>query len=225
VQASYSHETLTNGRKDWDGKALRFTRHQSGRTLYVEPSSNDRFGERDNQALVGAYVPLGERWMATAQAGVANPHGVLPSQTLSAGVQYASGAHWYEGLDARHASYGTASVNSALAILEHYWRSFRFSYTLTAADVAGEGTDVEHALEFDRYYGPRSSFFGFGYISGREVDAAGASLLLSSRVRGWSLSGRHWMNGNWGIVYGIGAFAQGNLYARKGGRLGLDYRF
>jgi YaiO family outer membrane protein len=225
VQASYSHESLTNGRKSWDGRALRFTQQSSGRTVYVELSSNSRFGQDDEQVLAGAYVPLSERWMAIAEAGAADPHGILPAESFFGGMQYASGSHWYEGIGARHATYDPASVNSAIATLEHYWRSYRFYYTFTAADLAGEGTDVEHAAEIDRYYGKNPSFIGIGYVSGREVDAAGASLLISSRVRGWNVSGRHWMNRNWGVVYGIGTFAQGNLYTRKGGRLGLDYRF
>lgn len=225
VQAAYSHETLGSGRQNWDGRSVRFTQRTGGRTAYVEFSSDSRFGQRDNQVLAGFYVPAGERWMAIVEASAADPHGVLPSQAVFAGMQYASGAHWYETLAARRSSYDAANVNSAIAAFEHYWQNYRISYAFTAADVRGEGTDVEHAGEFDRYYGKSLSFIGIGYVSGREVDAAGASLLLTSHVRGWNVNGRHSMNGNWAVVYGIGTFAQGSLYTRKGGHLGLDYRF
>jgi YaiO family outer membrane protein len=226
VETATSHETLTNGRGSWNTQYLRLTEKTADRqSVYVQLSSNSRFGKNDDQILLGAYVPLSERWMANVEADASNTHYVLPADSLYAGVQYASGGAFFEGLGLRHTDYDTASVNSAIFSLEHYWRDYRVSYSLSAANLGGWGTDVEHSAQFDRYYGKYNSSLGVGYTIGREVDNVGLPQLVTSGVHGWSLNGRHWMNGNWALVYGAGTFTQGAFYSRTGGRLGLDYRF
>ncbi len=226
VESGAVHETLTNARPAWNTQYLRITTTTGQRqTTYVELSSNTRFNKTDDQVLVGAYVPLGERWMANAEGDASSTHYILPSYSLYAGVQYASGSAFFEGLGVRHTEYDVASVNSATFSLEHYWRTYRVSYALSAANLSGWGTDVEHALEVDDYYGKRNSYVGVGYSAGREVDNVGLPQLVTSRVYGWNLSGRHWMNQNWAIVYGAGRFTQGAFYSRTGERLALDYRF
>jgi YaiO family outer membrane protein len=226
VETGVTHETLTNNRGSWSSEYLRIIRQNADRqTVYAEVSSNTRFGRSDDRVLLGAYLPLGERWMLNAEADASNTHYVLPTQSLSGMMQYASGRGFLEGLGARHIGYDAGSVNSGIFSLEKYWGTYRFSYLLTAADVAGCGTDVEHALEIDRYYGKRDSVFAIGLVTGREVDSVGLPALVTSRVRGWNVRGRHWMNRNWALVYGAGTFAQGSFYTRTGGRLAVDYRF
>lgn len=226
VESGISHENLTNDRPSWDAQYLRITTKSADRqVLYTELSSSRRFGESDDQVLVGTYVPLSATWLASAEGSASNTHYIMPMYSLYAGIQYASGGNWYEGLAGRHTDYDAASVNSGTLSLEHYWNTYRFRYALTAANLAGTGTDVEHAAELDRYYGKSSSYIGVGYIFGREVDNAGVSRLVTSRVDGWNISGRHWMNANWAIVYGLGAFSQGAFYTRSGGHAGVDYRF
>jgi YaiO family outer membrane protein len=226
VESGVSHEALSNDRPAWDGQYLRITQKGADKqVVYTELSSNRRFGESDDQVLVGTYVPLNEQWLASAEGSASNTHYIMPMYSLYAGLQYASGGNWYEGIGGRHTDYDAASVNSGTLTLEHYWNAYRFRYALTAANLAGLGTDVEQAAELDGYYGKYNSYLGLGYVAGREIDSAGVAHVITSHVDGWNVNGRHWMNANWAIVYGVGAFSQGAFYTRTGGHAGVDYRF
>lgn len=225
IESGVAHENLTNGRGDWNSQYLLITQQNADRqSVYVQISTNKRFGQSDDQVLFGTYVPLSARWLLNAEADASNTHYVLPAESVFTGVQYASGGGFIEGAGARHTGYDSASVNSGVFSIEKYWGVYRFSYMLTAADVAGSGTDVEHVMELDRYYGKSNSVVAVGYVSGREVDSVGLPALVTSRVQGWNVHGRHWMNRNWAIVYGAGTLMQGTFYTRTGGQLAVDYR-
>lgn len=225
VEVGAMHETLTAGLPAWDAQYVRFTRKYTSRRLYfAEFDDVTRFSKHDVQMTAGAYFPLSAAWSGMLE-GSASTHNILASSSIAAGAQYGSGAAWFEGLTVRHTSYNTASVNSAALTLERYWKSFRASYGVTAAHLATTGTDVEHTMEIDDYYGPNVSSIGLGYTTGREVENIGVPALLVSNVNGWSIAGRHWVSGQWAIVYGLETFMQGASYTRSGGHLGLDLRF
>ncbi|HKU68581.1 MAG TPA: YaiO family outer membrane beta-barrel protein [Candidatus Baltobacteraceae bacterium] len=226
-QAGVTHETLSNDRPDWDSQYLLLTRKTAdNQTVYVEFETTSRFDRVDDRLTLGMYLPLSAQWMFFGEGSTSNTHAILPASSVTAGVQYNSGGHWYEGIAARHTEYDANSVNAGVFSLEHYWNRYRVYYALTAADLAGTGTDVEHSLEVDRYYGKQgTSYVGVSLTTGREIDNVGLPALLTSHVDGWSVLGRHWVNDRWGIVYGAGTFNQGTLYSRAGGHLGIDYRF
>lgn len=226
-QAGVSHETLTNNRPDWDSQYLLLTqRSADNQTVYLQLQTVSRFDKVDDQITLGMYLPLGAQWMFFGEGSASNAHQILPASSVTAGVQYNSGGHWFEGIAARHTEYDANSVNAGVFSLEHYWNRYRLYYALTAADLAGTGTDVEHNLELDNYYGKQQrSYVGVSFTTGREIDNVGLPALLTSHVDGWSVLGRHWVNDRWGIVYGAGTFNQGTLYSRAGGHLGIDYRF
>lgn len=226
-QAGVTHETLTNGRPDWDTQYLRLIRRTAqNQTLYVQFETTSRFNQQDDQLMLGMYLPLGKQWMFQGEGTTSNTHYILPSMSVYGGVQYNSGGNWFEGLGARHTEYDADTVNAAVFSIEHYWKRYRVYYALTAANLAGTGTDVEHAIEFDNYYGKQgTSYVGIGYITGREVENVGLPGLITSDVNGVNILGRHWMNDRWAIIYGLGTFTQGTFYTRAGGHLGLDYRF
>lgn len=226
VETGAAHETLTGQRPPWDSQYFQVTMKDAERqTLYIQLSSNQRFGNDDDQVLIGVYVPVAERWAATAEATASNTHAFLPSESMYGGVQYASGGGYIEGIAVRHTDYDSATVNSATFSLEHYWRNYRLAYTVVAARLSGTGTDVEQSAEADRYYGRLSSYVGAGYTAGREVDNIGAAQVVASRVYGWNVTGKHWFSDAWGVSYGAGSFVQGSFYTRTGGRLAIDYRF
>ncbi len=225
-EAGTAHENLTRGYPDWNKQYLRITRKTADNgVFYAEFSSNSRFDKSDDQILLGAFVPLSERWMASVEGDASNTHYVLPAESIYGGVTYASGAGWFESLGLRHTDYDSANVNGTTLNIEHYWYNYRANYSVTAANLAGLGPDVEHAVEVDRYYGRHNSSVGIGYTAGREVDSVGPAQVVTSSVHGWNINGRHWISGNWAIVYGAGTFAQGTFYTRAGERVGLDYRF
>lgn len=226
VESGVTHESLTNGRPPWNSQYLLLTVKNADRqTMYVQLSSNQRFNQNDDQVLLGLYVPVGERWSASGEASASNTHDILPAESLQAGIQYASGGGFIEALNVRHTDYDTASVNSAVLSAEHYWRNYRLAYSVVAAHVAGTGTDLEQSIDADRYYGKQNSYAGLGYTVGNEVDNVGLPQLVTSRVSGWNINGKHWITDVWGVSYGAGTFVQGSFYTRTGGRLAVDYRF
>lgn len=225
-EAGVTHETLTNNYPAWDSQYLRLTKHTAdNQTLYTQFETTSRFNRQDDRFTLGMYLPLSAQWMFFGEGSASNSHYILPADSVTAGVQYNSGGRWFEGLAARHTDYDSDSVNAGILTLEHYWNRYRFYYALTAANLASTGTDVEHAFEVDRYYGKQgASYFGISFATGRETDNVGLPELVTSHVDGWGITGRHWMNERWALVYGLGAFNQGRLYARSGGHLGIDYR-
>ncbi len=75
------------------------------------------------------------------------------------------------------------------------------------------------------YYGERN-YITLGLSQGRQVESLGAGLgVLTTYVISTSLSGRHWLTPDWGVSYEAIAEHQGNLYSRKGIRLGLRHSF
>jgi YaiO family outer membrane protein len=227
LETGSSHETLTNHYGDWDSTYIRFVRRDTGdlETVYASYESVERYGRHDTQATAGAYFPFAANWLANVEATGSGTHNVLPSSSVTAGIQYGSGGHWYEGVAVRRIEYDAGNVDEQLITLEHYWSNYRFSYVLTLATLAGTGSQAEHSAEVDRYYGTNSSYAGLSFVTGREIDNFGTPVLATSNVHGWTIAGRHWMNDNWALVYAYSRLDQGVLYARMGGRLGLDYRF
>lgn len=226
VETGVAHESLTNGRPPWNSQYILLTaKNADHQTMYLQLSSNQRFNANDDQILLGAYIPIGERWTATAEANASNTHYILPAESVDGGIQYASGGGFIEGLSLRHTDYDTASVNSAVFTAEHYWRNYRLAYNVVAAHVAGTGTDVEQSIAADRYYGKQNSYAGVGYTNGTEVDNVGLPQLVTSHVRGWNVTGKNWFTDVWGLSYGAGTFVQGSFYTRTGGRVAVDYRF
>lgn len=226
-EAGVTHDTLTAGRPAWDSQYLRVTQRTARQqTFYAQFETASRFNRQDERFTLGAYLPLAAQWEVIAEGSASGTHDFLPASSVMAGIQYASGGGWFEGISARTTAYDAASVNSGAFSIERYWKDYRAYYALTAARLAASGTDVEQAVEFDRYYGKGEvSYVGIGYLTGREIDDLGLPVLLVSHVDGWNVAGRQWMDGNWAIVYGFGTFAQGSLYSRTGEHLGIEYRF
>lgn len=225
LEGGASQESLTNGRQGWYTQYLRVTQRDDNRVFYAEADATTRFGQYDSQYTIGGYVPLGGPWTAVVQGAFSPTHRVLPSGAVTVGLQYASGDRWFETLSGGSTTYTANSVDTVKLITEHYWGPYRAAYTITVAHLAFTGTDVEHALELDRYYGTRQSSVGISYLTGREVDNVGLPSLVSSYVQGWNLIGRHWFGDRWGLVYGAVHLNQGTFYSQTGGNLGLDYRF
>jgi YaiO family outer membrane protein len=225
LELGATYESLTNGFPAWSSQYLLFTKkYDAQRVDYAEVDDVSRFSKHDVQLTLGAYFPLGARWAGFAEGSFSPTYRVLPSNSIAAGATYNSGSKWYEGVTLRHTGYASTNVNSTALSLEHYWASFRIAYSVTAAHLQATGTDVDHSIELDRYYGEKNSYVGIGYTFGREVENVGLPALLVSNVNGLSISGRHWTSDRWAIAYGLESFKQGASYTRSGGHLGLDYR-
>lgn len=225
VQISSSHDSLSNGFGEWWTTDLSFIRRDGNvRSTYVDLEQTSRFSKDDTQLLAGTYFPLAGNLSATVE-GTASTGNVLPSYSAFGELSYASGQGWFEKLGAYHREYSANSVNAGEFTLERYWGPFRASYTLTAAQLNGQGTDVVHSAGFDYYYGPYSSVAGVRYQTGTDIENVGLPALLVSSVDGWTIVGQHFFNPHWALAYGFERYVQGTTYTRTEAGLGLRYRF
>lgn len=226
MQSSSSYQWLNNGLGNWSSYDLLFVRKDAElRSIYVDLEQSERFYKQDQQILAGYAAPLSARWNGTVEVTTSTGL-VLPRNSELAQLDYGSGSSWYEKFGLQHTTFSTASVNSGTFTLEHYWKSFRISSAITAADLAGTGIDTSYGLGIDHYYGKNADdTIGIRLNAGREIENIGAPALLVSQVSGWSIVGRHWFSHEWAASYEIGNYIQGASYTRKGISLGLDRRF
>lgn len=225
MQLSSSHDSLSNGFGQWWTSDLLFARRDGNvQTTYIDVEDTNRFSKHDDQLLAGSYFTLAGSLSATVEGTVSTGQ-VLPSYSAFGELSYGSGQGWYEKLGAYHREYASNSVNAGELTLERYWGRFRASYTFTAAQLNGQGTDVMHSAGFDYYYGPYSSVAGVRYQTGTDIENVGLPALLVSSVDGWSLVGRHFFDPHWALAYDFERYVQGTTYTRTGVGLGIRYRF
>jgi len=226
MQTNTSYQWLDNGLGNWSSYDLMFIHKDSDlRSIYVDVLQNEEFYKQDQQILAGYATPLSPRFNATVELTTSTGL-VLPRNSELMQLDYGSGSAWYEKFGVSHTTYSSASVNSGMFTLEHYWKSFRISSEITAASLAGTGVDTSYALGFDHYYGKAgNNTIGIRLNAGREIENIGEPQLLVSQVSGWSIVGRHWFSPRWAASYQIGTYIQGTSYTRKGISLGLDRRF
>ena len=80
-------------------------------------------------------------------------------------------------------------------------------------------------MRLDRYYAERSSI-GVAFTTGKEAENVGPPLgIVTTEVDSISLLGRHWLDARWAVTYELLAHEQGDLYRRRGLRLGVRYGF
>lgn len=226
AEIGYSHSSLDHGYANWSGIWLdaehRFAPHHA---IYGELRDTRRFGLSDREFSGGYTRPIGQAWTAQVEASASPEHNYLPKTSLAGQLQAAFADGWDVQGRLRHAQYSYASLNQTVLTGERYWGSYRAAYSLYLSRLQGAGIAPSHRVQFAYYYADRSSMT-LSYGNGREAESLGpgAGVLLLD-VRTLSLSGRHWLGGGWGLSYTALSERQGNLYTRKGARLGLRYAF
>jgi YaiO family outer membrane protein len=226
IEVGYGEERLSNHSPNWrnifvEGSHKFKDRH----TLYGGLRETRRFGLSDSEAYGGLYYPLAPTWTGVFEGSASPTHEVLPHYTLGAQIQKLLPYGWIAGVGFRHNEYTRSASNVRTFSLERYWGDFRGAYTLFSGKPEGGGSAPAHRFQFSYYYGNVSSV-GIAYTTGREVENVGPPTgLLTTDVRSWTLSGRHWFARDWAVTYEALAHRQGDLYRREGLRLGLRYRF
>jgi len=226
AEVGFSHDALNQGYANWDSSYLDGA-HQFGarHSVYGELRETRRFNLNGREISGGYYHPLSDTWTALLGASISPDHYVLPKDTLLGQVQKAFDGGWDVQAGLRRSLYNTASSNLLVLTGERYWGSFRAAYTLYLSKLQGAGTAPSHMGQLSYYYAERN-YFTLGVAKGRQVENLGAGLgVLLTEVTSTSLSGRHWLDANWGVSYEATLEHQGNLYTRKGIRFGLRRAF
>ncbi len=226
IEGGFSHYALTNSYANWDSTyvdaAHRFGDRQS---LYGEVQEARRFNLTDREVSAGYYHPLGERWTALVEASDSPEHNFLAKNSVYGQLQASFAQGWDLQGGWRHSQYTFAYADLAVVTAERYWGSYRGAYTLYEGRVQGAGAAPSHKVLLAYYYADRSNVT-LTLAQGRQAESLGPALgVLLVDVTTVSLSGRHWLNSAWGVTYEALTEHQGNLYSRKGIRLGLRYAF
>jgi YaiO family outer membrane protein len=227
IEAGFSRETLTGGRPDWESRylegAYRFGERQ---TLYGQLRETERFGLRDTEVMAGLYLPLSRSWTALVEASGSETHRVLPHSSIYGELHLEFLRGWGAKAGLRRSKFTNAEVDVRVLGFERYFGAWRAAYTLYSGrpEQAADWEEA-HQLRLDRYYGERSSI-GLAFTSGREAENVGPPLgIVVSDVESVSLIGRHWLGNSWAVSYELLAHEQGDLYRRRGLRIGARYGF
>jgi YaiO family outer membrane protein len=226
VEAGFSHYTLSNGYANWDSAYLDGA-HQFGErhSIYGEVQQAQRFGLTDREVSGGYYHPLTQTLTALVEASVSPEHNFLAQHSVFGQLQAALGGGWDVQAGLRHSAYTQTATDVGVLTGERYWGPFRGAYRLYLAKLQGAGIAPSHVGQIAYYYSDRSNLT-LAVARGRQAESLGPGLgVLLVDVRSVSLSGRHWFNPAWAVSYEALTESQGNLYTRKGIRLGLRYAF
>jgi YaiO family outer membrane protein len=222
--AEYGQDSLDNGTRDWRNTALTLVTGGRGSTLDLEWRTVERSGFHDDQWVAGGHTPLGKDFgLGIEFAGSSHPD-LLPElgMRLDLDFQLPQGLVGHAGV--RRSDYPQDTANAFSGGVEWYFASERLSYTLVNARLDSGGSGTVHVLEFDHYYG-EDNRVGLIGASGQEATRIDPTLVVLSDVTTVALVGRHWLGASWGLGYDLHWVDQGDFYTRKGGTLGLLFRF
>lgn len=227
VQINYTSESLTNGFGKWRSASVDFSHKFSQRkTLYGSYRETDRLKQRDREFVLGYYHPLSRKWLLLVEAGASPSHKVLPKWSALVQVERNFKNGWNLQGGYRRTEFNTAKVNLGIAGFEKYWGNYRAAYNLYINNLQNGGTSASQRFQFNRYYGDPVSSVGISFGFGRELENLGVGRgVLRTEVQSFSVSGQHFFNRRWGLNYGLVIHRQGNLYNRRGGQIGLRFRF
>jgi YaiO family outer membrane protein len=227
AQAAFEYEALSDGRGDWRGLVVEVSRHGSRhRAVHFAARETSRFSLRDRGVAAAVTHPLGSRVTAAVDVEASPTHRVLPSWSIGgrADVKLTRGYLASGGLS--HRRYDGTTVNLITAGVERYVGSYRAAYTAYVAHLSGADVAGSHLVRVDRFYGREgSSLFGVALSAGAELEHLGGGTIVRTPVRAVSVLGRHWMTPRWALTYAAGVHDQGTLYTRRGGSVGVRYRF
>jgi YaiO family outer membrane protein len=226
VEFGATHENLTHGLSDWDsvyveGAVTFKERHK----LYGGLRETRRFGQDDTEAYGGLYYPLDATWTGVIEGSASPSYNVLAKYSIGGQLLKSLPAGWSLGISLRHNEYSLSAANVVSLTGERYWGNFRAAYTLYSGRPEGESSAAAHRFQLAYFYGDRD-WISISYTTGREVEYVGPPLgTITSDVRDWTLSGRHWFAPRWALSYDLLTHEQGSLYRRQGGRLGIRHLF
>jgi YaiO family outer membrane protein len=224
VEWTQTSDHLSHGNTNWHSEELRLSSRIAPRQS-IEGSLRQtrRFGLSDTQADLNYTFPLTQALTGTVSAGNSTTHRVLPKSDIGASLQYEFAPAWLVNLGAKNTEYDNASAARINLGVEHYFSAFRWAIDwrpTRAVGVTAHSTDAR----FDYYYNDTDSV-GILVAAGQEASNVDGRGVVVSSVRTAAVVGRHGLNRNWLLRYGIERVKQGDFYHRTGIRLGAQYAF
>ena len=217
-------DRLDNDAPDWRNTTVALTRAAAHHSLNLEWRRVERFGEPDDQWVLGGHAPVTDEVGLTAEFSASPDPAVLPGFgtqfDIDVKLPYALVAH----LGGRRADYPEDTATALVAGLEYYGGAGRLAYSLVNTRLQSGGSGAAHVLNADYYYG-EGSRTGLVAAIGEEAERVSPAAILVADVRSVAWVGRHWFGGSLGASYALAWTEQGDFYTRTGGTLGLLFRF
>ncbi len=225
IELSTSYERLNHGFAPWFSLSLDVSKKLANRrVIYGALRETNRFSLRDQEVMGGVYIPLGKRWLAQVEASVSPSHRVQAKWSAFGQIGRELGRGWVAQAGFRRTAYNQTNANLSIVTIERYWKKYRGAYSLYVAQLPGVGVSTSHSLQANYYYRERNSI-GVTVAAGQELTNLGARGLLRTEARGVALSGRHDLNRRWTLNYDLNWNRQGDIYTRKGARVGFRFHF
>lgn len=225
LEAWYGRDGLSGANAPWTDASLGLDlKLATLQAFSARLRETERFGLRDREQALGAYLPLGEGWSVEFDLSASPTHRVLPRYALLAQVGKRFDGGWGAFAGFRHSAYAQSSADLRLFTLERYFGAERLAYTFYSGRPDGGGSAPSHRLQWSHYFNDRDHV-GLSVGSGREVENVAPAGLLTSKVRSVYLTGRWWFAPDWALTAEAGVHEQGSLYRRHGVRLGLRHEF
>jgi YaiO family outer membrane protein len=170
------------------------------------------------------HQPVGHNIAALTEPGLAGFGETVPRYTLHSQIVRLLPGGWGLGLGVRQSDYHFGPAHLLSFSAERTLGSFRGAYTLFSNRAEGATLGSAHRFEVSYLYGDRNTI-GLAYTTGRDVENFSLpAAMVSSDVRDWTLSGRHWLSTNWAVTYDVLSQEQ-PLQRRQGLRLGVSRSF
>jgi YaiO family outer membrane protein len=225
IELSTSYERLNHGFAPWFTLSLDVSKKLADRrVIYGALRETSRFSLRDQEVMGGMYIPLSKRWLAQVEASVSPSHRVQAKWSAFGQIGRELGRGWGAQAGFRRTAYNQTSANLGIVTIERYWKKYRAAYSLYIAQLPGTGVSTSHRVQANYYYRERNSI-GVTIAAGQELTNLAARGVLRTEARGVALSGRHELNRRWTVNYDFNWNRQGDIYTRKGARVGFRFHF
>ena len=219
----FNHEHLNNGSPDWNETGVRLNYTLAPRHAFdLAVARTERFDLQDRQLSALYVAPLSKGLTGSLEANASSTHRVLARNAFGTTLQYEFAPAWLLHGGVKTTRYDTVRVNQALLMLEHYFSNFSWAVAWRPAHAFGTNANSAE-VRASYYYGDKNSV-GVIVVGGKEAANIGNAVILTD-LRSAALVGRHWLNREWALNYGIGSTRQGDFYVRNGMTLGVQYAF
>lgn len=235
VELGIGADQLSNNYSDWQlGYLLYEQRTERGHLFYTRYQHTERFSQRDNEWLVGAYLALDSDWLAQLEVGTSPTHNVRPELFGNAWLSRKLNEGYIASVGAHHSRWSTVNVSTSSqgysARLERYVGNWRWSYTARFDQLQGASeSGLSHTATLSYYYDTvrarEPSNITFAVNSGEELEKVSPLNVVVTDVQGISLYGLHNTTKHWAWRWALTWQEQGDFYDRSGVTLGVRYRF
>ncbi len=225
LQVSATRELLTNNRGDWReegvGVGVDQDRQQVG---YVTGRDTERFGLKDREIGAGVVLKPVSTITLALEATSSETHRVLAKDSVAAQISSTFGNGWVIGGGVKRSRYDNSSSALSNLTIERYFGLWRIGYTAYLTRATATPYSSSHRLGVSYYFSDDVSV-GLSTARGSELENIPGQGLRTTAVTNVSGNAMWRVTPDFGLTLDAGHQKQGDIYARRGVRLGARLGF